>query len=187
MGFKVEKLKIPELLLITPELRHDERGFFVEVYKSTDFAAYGIKKNFLQVNHSKSKKGVIRGLHYQLEPAAQGKLLRALVGDIFDVAVDIRKGSPSYGQWVGVTLKADDEQLLYIPEGFAHGFCALTESAELEYFSTDVYSPANERGIIWNDSAIGIKWPAANPILSKKDSQLPTLAAAEKNFSYARP
>src|SRR3989338_8369319 len=185
MGFKFETLKIPELLLITPELRRDDRGFFVEIYKATDFSAHGIKKSFLQVNHSKSKKGVIRGLHYQLEPSAQAKLLRAIVGEIFDVVVDIRHDSPSYGQWVGVTLKAEDEQLLYIPEGFAHGFCAMTESAELEYFSTDVYSPANEREIIWNDPDIGIQWPVAKPILSKKDSQLPRLKAAEKNFSYA--
>ncbi len=186
MGFKVEKLKIPGLLLITPELLRDDRGFFVEIYKSTDFEAHGIKKNFLQVNHSKSKKGVIRGLHYQLEPAAQAKLLRVVAGEIFDVAVDIRKGSPSYGRSVGVTLTAADQQLLYIPEGFAHGFCALIESAELEYFSTNEYSLAHERGIIWNDPAIGIQWPVTQPILSKKDSELPTLAAAEKNFSYAR-
>lgn len=186
MGFSVQKLRIPELLLFTPEIRRDDRGFFVEIYKATDFAAQGLKKNFRQVNHSRSQKDVIRGLHYQLEPAAQGKLLRVVVGEIFDVAVDIRDGSPTFGRWAGVTLKAADEQLLYIPEGFAHGFCALTDSAELEYFSTAEYSPAHERGILWNDPAVGIRWPVTNPILSKKDSQLPPLKAAEKNFSYAR-
>ena len=182
MGLKVQKLKIPELLLFTPELRKDDRGFFVEIYKATDFAAHGIKKNFLQVNHSRSRKGVIRGLHYQIKPAAQAKLLRVVVGTVFDVAVDIRQGSPSYGQWAGVTLQAEDGQVFYIPEGFAHGFCAMTESAELEYFSTGEYSHAHERGIIWDDPAIGIQWPITRPILSKRDSGLPTLAAAEKNF-----
>lgn len=185
MGFKIQKLKIPGLMLITSELRTDERGFFVEVYKYREFVDYGIKENFLQVNHSRSRKGVIRGLHYQLQPAAQAKLVRAIVGEIFDVAVDIRRGSPSYGKWVGVLLKGGDGQMFYMPEGFAHGFCALSESAELEYFSTKEYSPDLDRGIVWNDPELNIQWPVTEPVLSKKDSQHPALAAAEINFQYA--
>ncbi len=185
MPFEFIKLEIPEVVLIKPRVFEDERGFFLEFFKYSDFAKAGIDYNFVQDNHSKSKKGVLRGLHYQLKPKAQGKLIRCIKGRIWDVAVDIRKGSPTYGKWVSALLSEENKCMLWIPPGFAHGFVAL-EDCEVIYKCTEEYDPALDKGIIWNDSEIGIKWPLSQPVLSKKDAILPELKEAENNFVYRR-
>ncbi len=184
MPFKFKRLEIPEVVLIEPIIFEDERGFFMETYKYSDFVKFGIKEIFVQDNHSKSKYGVLRGLHYQKNPNAQGKLVRCIKGEIFDVAVDIRKGSPTYGKWVGVILSEENKRMLYIPKGFAHGFCVLSDEAEVVYKCTAEYSPDDDRGIIWNDKDIGINWPVKNPILSEKDKKHPPLREADNNFIY---
>jgi len=183
MPFNFENLGIAEVILIEPKVFKDERGFFLETYKMPDFIAYGIKGNFVQDNHSRSVKGVLRGLHYQNPPFAQGKLVRVVKGEIFDVAVDIRKGSSSYGKWVGVILSEENKKMLYVPEGFAHGYCALSEIAEVLYKTTNVYSPQSDAGIIWNDRDLNIEWPIKKPILSEKDRKWPTLKEANNKFS----
>jgi dTDP-4-dehydrorhamnose 3,5-epimerase len=155
----------------------------METYKASYFIEAGINYTFVQDNHSKSKKGVLRGLHYQLNPKAQGKLVRCIKGKIWDVAVDIRKGSPWYGKWVGVELSEENKYMLWIPPGFAHGFVAL-EDSEIIYKCTEEYDPALDRGIIWNDPEVNITWTAVAPILSPKDSKLPMLKDAEINFYY---
>jgi len=175
MPFTFTRLAIPDVILIEPTVFPDERGFFIESYKYSEFAAFGIKEHFVQDNHSRSVKGVLRGLHYQRQPKAQGKLVRVVVGEIFDVGVDIRKGSPTYGKWVGEVLSAENKRMLYIPPGFAHGFCVLSEVAEVLYKTTTEYSPEHDAGIIWNDPEIGIEWPIEHPILSEKDAGLPFL------------
>uniref|UniRef100_A0A7V6CED5 dTDP-4-dehydrorhamnose 3,5-epimerase n=1 Tax=Thermodesulfobacterium geofontis TaxID=1295609 RepID=A0A7V6CED5_9BACT len=185
MPFEFIKLEIPDVILIKPLVFQDERGFFMETYKTSDFKINGIFYSFVQDNHSKSKKGVLRGLHYQLNPKAQGKLVRCIKGRIWDVAVDIRKGSPWYGKWVAVELSEDNKHMLWIPPGFAHGFVAL-EDSEIIYKCTEEYDSTLDRGIIWNDPEIGIKWPLKEPILSKKDAKLPTLKDAENNFVYKK-
>lgn len=162
----------------------DERGFFQELFKKSDYERMGIKVRFLQDNHSRSVKGTLRGLHYQLKPRAQAKLVFAARGEIFDVVVDIRKGSPTYGRWVGETLSDENYHALFAPEGFAHGFCVMSSEADVIYKVSKEYSPDHERGITWNDQAIGIKWPIKRPTLSKRDSSLPTLAEASNNFGY---
>lgn len=179
MPFRFERLQIPEVVLIEPQVLSDERGFFIEAYKHSDFATSSIKEHFVQDNHSCSMRGVLRGLHYQKSPKAQGKLVRVVVGEIFDVAVAIRKGSPTYGRWVGLTLSAENKRMLYIPPGFAHGFCVLSEEAEVLYKTTKEYAPQYEAGIIWNDPEIGIHWPLENHIISAKDAELPSLREAE--------
>ena len=165
--------EIPAVLIFEPKVFGDERGFFFESFNQKVFEeAVGRKVEFVQDNHSKSSKGVLRGLHYQLEPYAQGKLVRCAVGEVFDVAVDIRKSSPTFGKWIGVNLSAENKRQLWIPEGFAHGFLVLSETAEFLYKTTNYYNPQSDRGIIWNDPSLNIKWPlAAKPILSKKDSE----------------
>lgn len=184
MPFNFKPLEIPDVILIEPRVFPDERGFFMEVYKSTDFERFGIKKPFLQDNHSRSTaKGIIRGLHYQKNPMAQGKLVRVLKGKIFDVAVDLRKGSPSYKKWIGVILSEDKANMLYVPEGFGHGFCTLSSECEVFYKCTNVYSPEHEQGIIWNDPELSIQWPVDNPILSEKDSKNKLLSQVENNFT----
>ncbi|RLA85081.1 MAG: dTDP-4-dehydrorhamnose 3,5-epimerase [Deltaproteobacteria bacterium] len=187
MPFRFRRLEIPEVVLIEPVVFSDERGFFMEVYKYSEFSAFGITERFLQDNHSRSVKGVLRGLHYQNPPRAQGKLVRVLQGEIFDVAVDIRRGSPTYGKWVGVRLSSENRFMLYIPPGFAHGFCVLSDYAEVHYKVTDEYSPEHEAGIIWNDPEIGIDWPVESPILSERDSRWPRLSEAENRFVYGGP
>ena len=167
MPFKFKKLKIPDVILIEPIVFADERGFFIETFKTSDFKANNISYEFVQDNHSKSRKGVLRGLHYQLKPMEQGKLVRCIKGKIWDVAVDIRKGSPWYGKWVGVELSEENKLMLWIPPGFAHGFVAL-EDAEVIYKCTKEYAPQYERGIIWNDPELAIHWPIKNPILLSK-------------------
>ena len=166
---------LPEVLLITPRVFSDSRGFFLESYKENEFARAGITARFVQDNHSRSIRGVLRGLHYQLEQP-QGKLVRAVRGSIFDVAADIRLGSPTFGKWVGVTLDDDRKQSLWIPEGFAHGFCVLSDEADVAYKTTDFYAPSAERGIRWDDPLLGISWPVAEPVLSEKDLRYPLLS-----------
>lgn len=184
MPFRFERLDIPDVVMIEPRVFRDERGFFVESYKHSEFAAFGINDRFVQDNHSRSRKGVLRGLHYQNPPRAQGKLVRAVKGEIFDVAVDIRKGSPTYGRWVGVNLSEENMIMLYIPAGFAHGFLALSDVADVIYKTTDEYSPEHEAGIIWNDPEIGIDWPLAELVLSPKDAKWPRLSGAVNGFIY---
>jgi len=184
MPFNFKSLEITEVILVEPKVFSDERGFFMETYKMPDFAASGIKGNFVQDNHSRSTKGILRGLHYQNPPFAQGKLVRAVRGEIFDVAVDIRKGSPTYGKWVSAILSEENKNILYVPKGFAHGFCVLSEIAEVIYKATNVYSPQSEAGIIWNDGDLHIEWPIGKPILSQKDNEWPTLREADIGFHY---
>jgi len=157
----------------------------METYRMPDFVAVGIKVDFVQENHSRSSKGVLRGLHYQNPPFAQGKLVRVVKGEIFDVAVDIRKSSPTWGKWVKVILSEENKNILYVPSGFAHGFCVLSEIAEVVYKTTSVYSAESEAGIIWNDQDLNIEWPVKQPILSEKDSKLPALKNADVRFYYA--
>ncbi|WP_097433329.1 dTDP-4-dehydrorhamnose 3,5-epimerase, partial [Escherichia coli] len=166
----VIKTEIPDVLIFEPKVFGDERGFFMESFNQKVFEeAVGRKVEFVQDNHSKSTKGVLRGLHYQLEPYAQGKLVRCVVGEVFDVAVDIRKSSPTFGKWVGVNLSAENKRQLWIPEGFAHGFCVLSDEAEFVYKTNNFYSKMQERGILWSDKSINIEWPVQNPLLSDKD------------------
>ena len=174
---KATSLEIPEVFLIEPKVFGDERGYFFESFNQTAFnQAIGYEVQFVQDNHSKSQKNVLRGLHYQLSPKAQGKLVRVVQGEVFDVAVDIRKDSPTFGQWVGEILSAENKRQLWIPEGFAHGFVTLSDTAEFLYKTTNYYAPEYERCIIWNDSDIGINWPIDNtPKLSSKDLQGITL------------
>lgn len=184
MPFHFFPLAIPEVILVEPQRFGDQRGFFMETYQYDTFAANGITPRFVQDNYSRSARGVLRGLHYQLDPFAQGKLLLVVAGEIFDVAVDIRRGSPTFGQWVGEILSAENGRMLYVPPGFAHGFCVLSETADLTYKATDIYQPESEGGIIWNDPHIGIEWPITNPTLSGKDLKLPALADAANNYVY---
>ncbi|HGE8241678.1 dTDP-4-dehydrorhamnose 3,5-epimerase [Aeromonas veronii] len=169
----VIKTAIPDVLILEPKVFGDERGFFFESFNHKLFEeAVGYQVNFVQDNHSKSSKGVLRGLHYQLPPHAQGKLVRCVAGEVFDVAVDIRKSSPTFGQWVGVHLSGENKRQLWIPEGFAHGFVTLTDTAEFLYKTTDYYAPSFEASINWNDNDIAIEWPFSYPpLLSSKDSQ----------------
>jgi len=168
---KVTPLAIPDVLLIEPQVFGDDRGFFFESYNQERFEnAIGQKINFVQDNHSKSVKGVLRGLHYQLPPKAQGKLVRVIQGEVFDVAVDIRKSSPTFGKWVGEIISSENKKQIWIPEGFAHGFVTLSDTAEFLYKTTDFYSPEHEQSIVWNDETIAIKWPFDfEAALSKKD------------------
>jgi dTDP-4-dehydrorhamnose 3,5-epimerase len=167
---KVTPLAIPDVLLIEPEIFGDDRGFFFESFNQNKFEeATGYKINFVQDNHSKSSKGVLRGLHYQLAPKAQGKLVRVIQGEVFDVAVDLRQSSPTLGKWVGEMLSSDNKKQMWIPEGFAHGFVTLSDTAEFLYKTTDFYSKDHERAIIWNDETIRIDWPIKEVSLSDKD------------------
>lgn len=162
---------IPEVLLLEPKIFGDERGFFFESFNARTFnQVIGRDVTFVQDNHSRSRQGVLRGLHYQLSPAAQGKLVRCVSGEVFDVAVDLRQSSPTFGQWVGTRLSAENNRQMWIPEGFAHGFAVLSEVADFLYKTTDYYTPALERCIAWNDAEIGIAWPISAPILSSKDA-----------------
>lgn len=184
MPFQFHRLDIPDVILIEPRTFADERGYFKETYKRSDFAAHGIPETFVQTNYSHSIRGALRGLHYQTHPSAQGKLVTALRGEVFDVAVDLRRGSPTYGQWVSETLSGENHRLLYIPVGFAHGFCVLSEEADFLYQVTAEYAPACDRGILWNDPTLAIDWPIATPQLSEKDARLPPLDQADFDFRY---
>lgn len=178
---QVTRLNIPDVILFTPNVFGDDRGYFYESFNQQIFEeSTGLKRTFVQDNHSKSQKSVLRGLHYQLPPKAQGKLVRVVQGEVFDVAVDIRKSSPTFGQWVGAKLSAENKQQMWIPEGFAHGFVTLSESAEFLYKTTDYYAPEYERCIAWNDANINVQWPLEDvPILSDKDKQGLSLNCAE--------
>jgi dTDP-4-dehydrorhamnose 3,5-epimerase len=184
MSFHFQRLYIPDVILVEPRTLRDQRGYFVELYKRSEFAANGIADEFVQDNRSHSVRGTLRGLHYQSPPQAQAKLAMALHGEVFDVAVDIRRGSPTYGQWVGTVLSDRNFHMLYIPVGFAHGFCVLSEEADLAYKVTAEYAPELDRGILWNDPAIGIEWPIVEPLLSSRDSHLPLLEDADVDFIY---
>ena len=168
---KVTPLSIPDVLLIEPQVFGDDRGFFYESFNQNKFEeAMGKKINFVQDNHSKSIKGVLRGLHYQLTPKAQGKLVRVIQGEVFDVVVDLRQSSPTFGKWVSEILSADNKKQIWIPEGFAHGFLTLSDTAEFLYKTTDFYSTEHEQAIRWNDEKIGIQWPMKEVSLSSKDN-----------------
>ena len=176
---KVTPLSIPDVLLIEPQVFGDDRGFFYESFNQNKFEeAIGKKINFVQDNHSKSVKGVLRGLHYQLTPKAQGKLVRVIQGEVFDVAVDLRQSSPTFGQWVGEILSGDNKKQLWIPKGFAHGFLTLSDTTEFLYKTTDFYSPEHEQSILWDDKTIGIDWPMQEISLSSKDSAAVTFKEA---------
>lgn len=176
----IQATAIPDVIIIEPKVFGDERGFFYESFNARSFAdETGINANFVQDNHSKSAKGVLRGLHYQIQQP-QGKLVRVVAGEVFDVAVDIRKQSPTFGKWVGVTLSAENKRQMWVPEGFAHGFLVTSDNAEFLYKTTDYYAPEYERSILWNDPAIGIIWPiAGEPTLSNKDKVAKLLDEAE--------
>lgn len=173
--FKFTKTDIPGVILIEPQVLEDNRGFFFETYKKSEFFANGITDEFSQDNHSKSKKNVLRGLHYQTGENAQSKLVRCVKGKIFDVAVDIRKDSPTYLKWIGYILSEENKNQLYIPAGLGHGFCALEDNTEVIYKCSKEYFPNSEMGIIWNDPQLSIKWPIESPILSEKDAKNPPL------------
>ena len=179
---KVLPTAIAEVKLLEPDVQKDTRGFFLESFKQDSFnAATGTDYEFIQDNHSRSSKGVLRGLHYQLPPRAQGKLVRVTSGAVFDVAVDIRRSSPTFGQWVGAELTAENHHQLWIPPGFAHGFLVLSDTADFVYKTTAYYAPESDRGLLWNDADIGIVWPQLDAVfsLSEKDQKQPTLKMAE--------
>jgi len=178
-----KKLSIPEVILIEPIIFSDKRGFFFENFKEDNFLSNGITK-MIQDNISHSTQGVIRGLHYQKNPKAQAKLVSVITGKIFDVAVDIRKNSPTFGKWVGEILSDQNHRSLYIPDGFAHGFSVLSEEANVLYKVSNEYSIENEGGIKWNDPTIGVQWSIKQPIISEKDNSLPLLKNIDNNFMY---
>lgn len=180
MAYQVTPTALPGVLILEPKVFGDARGFFYESFNAQDFAqTTGLAVTFVQDNHSRSAQGVLRGLHYQIQQP-QGKLVRVTEGEVFDVAVDIRRSSPSFGQWVGVHLSADNKRQMWVPPGFAHGFVVLSASADFLYKTTDYYAPAHERCIAWNDPSIGVDWPIhAPPLLAAKDAQAPGLAQAE--------
>ncbi|MDD3266035.1 MAG: dTDP-4-dehydrorhamnose 3,5-epimerase [Burkholderiales bacterium] len=180
------RTEISDVILIKPKSFGDDRGFFMESYRKSLFHENGIMEEFIQDNHSKSAKGVLRGLHYQLDPKAQGKLVRCVKGSVFDVAVDIRRGSPTFAKWVGYELSEENKQMLWIPAGFAHGFVTLEDNTEFLYKTTGEYAPDCDRGIKYDDPEIGIKWPKLDAlILSEKDKKQPLLKDADINFEYS--
>lgn len=170
--------KLNGIMVIEPRVFADSRGFFLESYNTKKFKDAGVFPDFVQDNHSRSIRNTLRGLHYQVNPG-QDKLVRATVGDVWDVVVDIRRGSPTFGQWEGYRLSAENKRMLFVPIGFAHGFCVLSDWAEFQYKCSEYWNPADERAIAWNDSELGIEWPVAEPILSDRDRQNPPFAEAE--------
>lgn len=185
MAFEFERLSIPDVILITPTVMRDHRGYFYEMYKNSEYKKLGIPADFLQDCYSLGKKGVVKGLHYQLNPMAQGKLMHIVSGRAIEFVVDIRKGSPYFGKWTSAELSAENKKIMWIPEGFAGGIAILEDNTLLFYKTTKEYSKQHERGILWNDPAIGIDWPKfGNPILSEKDTKHPPLKDAEMNFDY---
>lgn len=175
---KFTPTEIPDVILVEPDVHRDARGFFLETYHREKYAAGGITGTFVQDNHSRSVRGTLRGLHAQLVKP-QGKLIRVVEGEIHDVAVDIRRASATFGRSVGMRLSGEDFRQLWIPPGFAHGFCVLSETAHVEYKCTELYDPASEISILWNDPALGIEWPVREPVVSAKDSRAPRLAEVE--------
>ena len=184
MPFTFDRLAIPEVILIEPKAFSDARGFFMESYKQSDFAPF-VDGPFVQENHSKSQRGILRGLHFQVGQYAQGKLVRAVSGEIFDVAVDVRPDSATRGKWVGAVLSADNRRMLYVPPWCAHGFCVLSDTAEVIYKTTTEYAPAHESGVMWNDPALAIEWPIQSPTVSDRDTKWPAFAiGAEKSGAH---
>ncbi len=174
----VSSTKLPGILVVEPKIFGDKRGFFFESYNQRDMIAAGIDHQWVQDNHSKSAEGTLRGLHYQVN-RGQDKLVRVAIGEVFDVVVDVRLDSPTFGQWEGFILSAENRKMLYVPKGFAHGFCVLSETAEFLYKCSDYWSPQDERGIAWNDPELGIDWPVTEPILSERDMKHPIFKNAE--------
>ena len=185
MPFHFTPLEIPDVIVIEPMIFEDARGSFVELYKRSEFLRAGIPETFVQDHYSRSARGVLRGLHYQKPPRAQGKLVSVLAGTIFDVAVDLREGSPTRGGWVGATLSLGNRRMLYIPAGFAHGFCVLSDFADVVYKVTAEYAPDLDRGIAWNDPDLAIAWPVSSPVLSAKDAHLPLWREVERDSVYS--
>jgi len=183
MAFKKTQLEIPDVMLIQTDVYKDNRGVFAEGFKTSAFKELGIDVDIAQIDLSFSTKNVLRGLHYQMNPKAQGKLVLVIEGEIYDVAVDIRKGSPTYGKWVSAKLTSEKLNILYVPVGFAHGFCILSESAKVIYYCSGEYTPEYARAIQWNDPELNIDWPTKDPILSDKDKQNPLFKDAENNFT----
>ena len=182
MSFTIESLELPEVQVITPRAHADERGVFFESWHAEKLAALGFTETFKQDNHSVSAAGVLRGLHYQLPPAAQGKLVRVIHGEVFDVAVDIRRSSPTFKRWVGRLLSAENREMLWVPPGFAHGFYVTSNGAEVVYKCTAVHEPESDRVVRWDDAELAVEWPLvglAPPALSAKDAEAPALADAE--------
>jgi dTDP-4-dehydrorhamnose 3,5-epimerase len=177
MPFTIERLAIPEIMVIHPKAFSDARGFFMETYKQSSFAEFGLAAPFVQENHSKSQRGILRGLHFQVGSYAQGKLVRAISGEIFDVAVDLRPDSATYGRSVTAILSSQNRRILYVPPWCAHGFCVLSETAEVVYKTTMEYAPEHESGLRWNDPALGIDWPIEAPTLSDRDQRWPPFDA----------
>jgi len=175
---RFEPLSIPEVIRIEPRVFRDARGFFLESWHEQKFAENGLPARFVQDNHSRSARGTLRGLHMQVA-FPQGKLVRCVAGEVFDVAVDVRPGSRTFGQWVGETLSAENFRQLWVPPGFLHGFCVTSESAEIQYKCTELYHPEDELGVLWNDPDLAIRWPIAEPLLSAKDAALPRLRDVE--------
>jgi dTDP-4-dehydrorhamnose 3,5-epimerase len=182
---KITSCKIPDVLLIEPEVFKDQRGFFFESYNQRLYQSQGIKPTFVQDNHSRSIRNTLRGLHYQINPG-QDKLVRVILGEVYDVAVDIRFNSPTFGEWVGIYLSGDNKKQLFIPRGFAHGFCVMSDVAEFEYKCSEYYSARDERGISWNDPDLKIDWPVKDPIISEKDKNNPMFKDIEKDFIYKK-
>jgi len=184
MSFKFNRTELDDVIVVEPKIFGDNRGFFLETYKASEFADNGININFYQDNHSRSTKGVIRGLHFQHFPKPQAKLVRCLHGKIFDVAVDIRPDSKNFGKWFGIELSEENKKMLFIPEGFAHGFSVLSEEAEVLYKASNEYAPELDAGLLWNDKELNINWHVENPIISEKDKILPTFSQyKQKHFS----
>ena len=177
-------MEIPDVVLVEARSFADDRGSFKETYKWSDYKENDIPTYFVQDNDSHSVRGVLRGLHYQLDPTSQGKLVRVIEGEIYDVAVDLRSGSPTYGRWVAVELSGHNHKQLYVPEGFAHGFQVLSEEAYVVYKVTREYAPEQDRGVAWNDPELAIPWPIREPVLSEKDAALPMLQQADINFVF---
>ncbi|WP_077619789.1 dTDP-4-dehydrorhamnose 3,5-epimerase [Bacillus sinesaloumensis] len=183
---KIVRTYLKDVIIIEPNVFGDHRGWFMETYNCRNLQEFGLDISFVQDNQSFSAtKGTLRGLHYQLNPKAQTKLVRCTKGAIFDVAVDIRQGSPTYGKWYGIELSAENKKQLLIPKGFAHGFMTLTDDVEVQYKVDELYAPECDRGILWNDPSIGIQWPfEIRPVLSAKDENAPLLKDADNNFKY---
>lgn len=189
MGMKFTKLEIPDVILVEPDVHGDARGYFTETFHAQKYAEGGISCGFVQDNFSYSQRGILRGLHFQLR-RPQAKLVYVVSGEVFDVAVDLRRGSPTFGRWCGRVLSGENHLQMFIPEGFAHGFCVLSESASFLYKCSEVYDPTDDRGIAWNDPDVGVKWPISEPLLSGKDQRQPRLRdVAERDLPVfsARP
>lgn len=182
---EVTPTRIPEVLVVEPRVFPDERGYFLETWNRQRYADAGIDTDFVQDNLSFSRRGVLRGLHYQ-NPGAQGKLVSVAQGEVFDVAVDLRTDSPTFGEWVGVTLSHENQRRLWVPAGFAHGFVVTSETAVFAYKCTHYYAPQHERSLLWNDPEIGIEWPVENPVVNAKDAEAPTLRETDPEVLFSR-